>query len=31
VPPELGYGDKGRVGVPPDSTLIYAVEIIDFE
>jgi len=28
VPPELGFGTAGSTGVPPDSTLIYVVDIL---
>lgn len=29
IPSELGYGDKGSGNIPPYSTLIFDVEIID--
>jgi FKBP-type peptidyl-prolyl cis-trans isomerase FkpA len=29
IPPELGYGKKGRPGIPPDSELTFTVELID--
>ena len=32
VPPHLGYGSQGAGGViPPDSTLIFQIELIDFK
>jgi FKBP-type peptidyl-prolyl cis-trans isomerase len=29
VPPHLAYGDDGRPGIPPSSTLIFDVDLID--
>jgi FKBP-type peptidyl-prolyl cis-trans isomerase len=30
VPPQLGYGDDGRPGIPPGSVLVFKVQLLDF-
>jgi peptidylprolyl isomerase/FKBP-type peptidyl-prolyl cis-trans isomerase FkpA len=29
VPPKLGYGSEKKPGIPPNSTLVFEVELID--
>ena len=30
VPPQLGYGDDGRPGIPPGSVLVFKVTLLDY-
>jgi FKBP-type peptidyl-prolyl cis-trans isomerase len=31
IPPPLAYGDEGRPGIPPGSTLIFDIDVIDLK
>lgn len=31
IPPQLAYGDNGNPGIPPSSTIVFEVELVDFK
>ena len=30
-PPEMAYGKEGKGNIPPNSTMVFEIEVIDFE
>ena len=31
IPPSLAYGSSGRPGIPPESTLVFEIELLAVE
>lgn len=31
IPPKYGYGDKAAGNIPPNTTLVYYVDILEFK